>query len=93
MNNGSAILRAPLTEAQTACVDLLKEALAEALQGNITSIAIIACMTSGYASVMAGTQAGDLNLGCDSLKRKILDEIEGGNIARRKKSSIVPVRG
>ena len=63
----------PLTEAQLACVDLLSEALEQARAGQITSIGIIVCMKGGYASVMAGTQAADLNLGCDDLKDKILD--------------------
>ncbi len=94
MNNSIPIIgNAPavLTEAQQACVDLLVEALAEAESGSITSIGIVACMKSGYASVMAGTQAADLNMGCDSLKKKILDAVEDdGN--RKKPSNILKVR-
>lgn len=84
MNNVTPpfIGRAPLTEGQQACVDLLKEALAEAERGNIGSIGIVVCMKTGFATVMAGTQAADLNLGCDDLKRKILDAVLGGNVAR-----------
>lgn len=63
----------PLTEAQLACIDLLSEALEQARAGEVTSIGIILCMKGGYASVMAGTQAADLNLGCDDLKDKILE--------------------
>ncbi len=63
----------PLTESQLACCDLLSEALEQARAGQVTSIGIILCMKGGYASVMAGTQAADLNLGCDDLKDKILD--------------------
>jgi hypothetical protein len=75
-----------LSESQQACVDLLRESLEQAESGNIHTIGIIVCMKTGYATVMAGTQAGDLNLGCDSLKNKILAAIEGGNV---KRSSIV----
>jgi hypothetical protein len=73
-------LHLPLDEAQIACADLLKEALAEALEGRVTSIGIIACMKDGYAAVMAGHQASALNLGCDELKRRILDAISSGNV-------------
>jgi hypothetical protein len=66
----------PLNDDQIEVVDLLKEALAQALEGNVSSVAVIACMKTGYATVMAGRQAADLNLGCDSLKRKILDAVE-----------------
>lgn len=69
----------PLSEAQRACVDLLEEALGEARAGVIYSIGIIACMKTGYATVVAGPHAADLNLGCDSLKKKILAAVEEGN--------------
>jgi hypothetical protein len=65
-----------LSEDQVAVVELLKEALAQALAGDISSIGIIVCMKNGYAHVMAGRQAADLNLGCDSLKLAILDRVE-----------------
>lgn len=71
-----------LTDSQQACVDLLTEALAEAKRGNITTVGIVVCMQSGYASVMAGHQAADLNLGCDDLKRKVLDAVTTGNVAK-----------
>ena len=67
----------PLSEAQQACVDLLEETLIEAKKGAIETIGIIACLKSGYASVMAGSNASSLNLGCDSMKKKILDAVEG----------------
>ena len=65
-----------LNEDQIAVVDVLKEALANALEGHISSCAVIVCMKTGYATVMAGRQAADLNLGADSLKRKILEAVE-----------------
>lgn len=83
MNNSHPILRTKLSESQTACIDLLKEALAEALEGNITSIGVVACMKGGFATVMAGTQAADLHLGCADLQRKILGAVtEDGNVAK-----------
>jgi hypothetical protein len=74
-----------LTEDQKAVVELLKEALAQALEGHVTSIGIVVCMEKGYAHVMAGRQAADLNLGCDSLKLSILDRVEkaGGAFRRQ----------
>lgn len=72
-----------LSENQQACVDLLRETLTEAERGAINTIGIVACMAHGYATVMAGSHAGDLNLGCDSLKRKILAAIEDdGNVKK-----------
>ena len=67
----------PLTEDQIEIVEILKETLAQALQGKIDSIAIIACMEGGFASVMGGRNAGGLNLGCDELKAKILNAVVG----------------
>jgi hypothetical protein len=72
-------LKTPLTEDQVACVDALQEALAEAMDGNVDTVGIAVCMKSGYGTVMAGSRAGDLNLACDSLKKKILDAVENSD--------------
>jgi hypothetical protein len=61
-----------LSQDQIAIVEVLKEALAQALEGKINTIGIVACFDSGFASVMGGSNAGGLNLGCDELKAKIL---------------------
>ncbi len=76
--SGSKIigLKPKLSEDQLAVIDVVKETLAQAIEGNISSIGIIACMKAGYATIIAGRQAADLNLGCDSLKMKILDKVE-----------------
>ncbi len=66
----------PLTEGQEACVELLEEALEQARQGRIYSVGVVVCMETGYATVMAGPHAADLNMGCDSLKKRILDAVE-----------------
>ena len=65
-----------LTDAQADCVEKLEEALEQARDGNVNSIGIVLCMRKGYASTVGGTDAAELNLGLDSLKRKILDGVE-----------------
>ena len=65
-----------LTEAQQDCVDKLAEALDQAKRGTVNSMALVLCMKTGYAAVMGGRDAASLNLGLDSLKRKILEEVE-----------------
>lgn len=72
---GPAILATPLNEHQVACVDMLKEALAQALEGNVDGLALVLCMHGGWATNIAGNRPGDLNLGCDDLKGKILDAV------------------
>ena len=65
-----------LTAAQADCVEKLEEALEAARDGNVNSVGIVLCMRKGYASTIGGTDAAELNLGLDSLKRKILDGVE-----------------
>jgi hypothetical protein len=67
----------PLNENQQACVDLLEDALAEARNGNVRALAMVVCMNQGWATVFGGNPPGDLNLGLDDLKRKILDAVVG----------------
>ena len=69
-------LKKPLTEDQKAVVEVLKEALAQALEGEISSVAVIACMKTGYATEMAGRQASDLFMGAGSLQRRIINAVE-----------------
>jgi hypothetical protein len=66
----------PLTPVQKGVVEVLEETLETAKAGQIEAIGIVVCMKDGYASAIAGKRAADLNLGCDSLKRKILDAVE-----------------
>lgn len=92
--NGSPPAFASLTCEQQACVDLLTDALEEAMKGRISSVAIVVCMDDGIATVMAGKNGGALNIGCDDLKRKIHAAMfEDGNVARKKteKSNILRV--
>ena len=77
MNKPILISASPLTEAQQDCVGKLQEALDQAKAGNVYTVGIVVCMKTGYAATIGGTDAGSLNLGCDSLKRRILDSIEG----------------
>lgn len=83
----------PLDEMQQNCVDVLSDALEEAMKGRITSLALVVCMNDGIATTMAGTNGLALNLGCDDLKRKIHAAIfEDGNVAPAKKSAIMRAR-
>ena len=72
---------------QQACVDVLTDALEEAMKGRITSLALVVCMDDGIATVMAGTNGGALNIGCDDLKLKIHAEMFD-----RKRPGIVRVK-
>lgn len=86
-------LTQPLTDDQIQVIDILKETLAQAIEGNFTSIGIVVCMKKGYAHAMAGSQAADLNLGCDSLKAAILGAVEGagGRALERAAAQTAPV--
>ncbi len=78
-----------LSQDQIEIVELLKETLAQALEGNFTTIGIVVCMKDGFASVMSGRQAADLNLACDDLKYKIHAAVTEGTKERNtRKSSI-----
>ena len=81
----------PLNEDQAYCASLLREALELAEAGKVNSVAMVVCMEGGWATVMGGKRAGDLNLGCDDIKAKILAEVIKGNVARAK-SNILRVR-
>ena len=81
-----------LSQAQIACVDMLKEALAEALEGRVYGVAIVLCMDGGWASVMTGKRPGDLNLGCDDLKRKILNALVEEGKDKPKPTNILRAR-
>ncbi len=71
-----------LNEEQVAIVDLLKEALAQALEGKFTTVGIVVCMEEGFATVMSGRDAGSLNLACDDLKYKIHSAVTEGTQER-----------
>ncbi len=72
-----------LTEAQQDCVDLLEETLAEARKGLVYSIGLVICLETGYTTVMGGPYASALNMGCDSLKKRILEAVEGQGGGRK----------
>ncbi len=61
-----------LSEEEYTIAGMVVETLAEALQGKIKTIAIVACFDDGFASAMMGRQASALNMACDELKAKIL---------------------
>lgn len=91
MNNKPTIL-APhlsLTAVQKECVEVLRQALELAEEGQIHSVGVIACMEGGYAAVMGGKSPSDLNLGCDDLKDQIL---QGVHESARRRSAIIRAR-
>lgn len=94
--NNSPISKPPVTfdEMQQGCIDVLTDALEEAMKGRITSLALVVCMDDGIATVMAGKNGGALNIGCDDLKKKIHAAMfDDHNFARAKqKSNILRVR-
>lgn len=95
--NTPTILPGPvpgLNPMQQACVSLLTDALEEAMKGRISSIAIVVCMDEGIGTNMAGTNGLALNIGCDKLKREILEAIfVDGNVAgKAKKPHILRVK-
>jgi hypothetical protein len=94
--NNSPISHPPVVfdDMQQACIDVLTDALEEAMKGRISSLALIVCMEDGIAPVMAGKNAGGLALGCLHLLREIDDEIfQKGNLASgKRKSNILRVR-
>lgn len=97
MNNGATPLiglgKPALDEYQQGCIDLLSDALEQAMAGRITSLAMVVCMDDGIATVMAGKNGGALNIGCDDLKMKIHAAMfEDGNTGAKSKSKIVRVR-
>ena len=77
-NTGPKIIgmKPKLSQDQLAVVEVVKETLAQALEGNISSIGIVACMPKGYATIISGRQASDLYMGCASLQHKILNKVE-----------------
>ena len=77
-NTNSKIIgiKPKMTEDQLSVIEIVKECLAQAVEGNISSIGIVACMPKGYATIVAGRQAADLHMGCASLQLKILNKVE-----------------
>lgn len=64
-----------LSADQIEIVDMIKELLALCLEGKITTIGIVGCREDGFFTAMRGRQAADLNLACDELKKRILEEV------------------
>lgn len=58
--------------ASQACVSLLKQILADAEKGLITTVGIVACGPSDFGAQIAGPDARSVNLGIDVLKAKII---------------------
>ena len=77
-----------LSSDQVQIVEILKETLAQALEGKITTIGVIVCFEDGFASVMGGRSAGALNMGCDEMKAKILDMVTRAGSEKVKNAAV-----
>jgi len=84
-------IKPKLTESQEACVEIFREALEQAEQGQINTCAIVVCLKGGFASVMAGNQAADLYMACGELQAKIMDRVTNAGRDKFVQSGIVPV--
>ncbi len=78
-----------LSEDQIDIVDMIKELLALCLEGKISTIGIVGCREDGFFTAMRGRQAADLNLACDELKKRILDEVLDGTAERQTRRSAI----
>lgn len=78
-----------LSPDQIEIIDMIKELLALCLEGQITTVGIVGCREAGFFSAMRGRQAADLNLACDELKKRILDEVLDTTADRNTRSSIL----
>jgi hypothetical protein len=87
--NGPKIVKpvGALTQDQVDIVDMIKELLALALEGQVTTIGIVGCKADGFFSAMRGRQAADLNLACDDLKADILAEVKKSAAERASRRS------
>jgi hypothetical protein len=77
---------------QIACIDLLKEALALALEGQIDCIGIALCMHGGYSSNIAGNRPAELMLATFDLQCQIREATQGGPKTQAIRSRIVKAR-
>lgn len=77
---------------QWECVKMLEKVLEDAKAGNVHSVAVVACSIGGFGSAFAGRQAPELNLGLDSVKRQILDNVTGQAPKGPKPSAILRPR-
>lgn len=64
-----------LSPSQQDCVGKLREALDEAEAGRVWSLGLVLCMKDGFAKVIGGSNAAELNLGLDALKQDILKAV------------------
>ena len=72
------------------CVQLLRDMLAQAEAGALTTCAVIAITAQGQvATAYAGGQRGDLFVGTALVQKRLLGEMEAPSAP---KSSIIPVR-
>ena len=83
----SKLVGVPLTETQLRIVDMVKETLAEALEGRFHSMAIVVCMKEGFSHAMCGKDGPSLNIALDDLKDEILKGLKSGTDERQTRGS------
>ena len=81
-----------LTDQQLDCIDKLAQCLEEAKKGNVFTVGIVVCMKMGFATTIGGTDAGSLNLGCDALKQRILENVVDEGKIKPAKVSLIRTR-
>ena len=81
-----------LTDQQLDCIDKLAQCLEEAKKGNVFTVGIVVCMKMGFATTIGGTDAGSLNLGCDALKNRILENVVDEGKIKPAKVSLIRTR-
>lgn len=77
--------------ANAQCIALLEQVLATAQSGAITSVAIIACGPTEFGASFAGPDAAKLNLGLDTIKATILNNVTAPSAPKRQ-SHIIQAR-
>lgn len=81
-----------LTDQQLDCIDKLSQCLDEARKGNVFTVGIVVCMKTGFATTIGGTDAGSLNLGCDALKQRILENVVDEGRIKPSQPSLIRTR-
>lgn len=77
--------------ANAQCIALLEQVLESAKTGAITSVAVIACGDHEFGASFAGPDAAKLNLGLDTVKATILNNVTASSAPKRE-SHIIQAR-
>lgn len=75
-SDGKAV--SSMSPAQLECIQLLENVLADARQGNVTAMAIVAVGPADFGVAIAGSDAAKLYLGCGTAMRTLESRTSGG---------------